>query len=289
MNQYMCPICKGNAIEWKYGFKQCGVCGIVYFSEKAELSTAPGRDETHEKKIYHYSKERIFSRCLDILETDAGGRNLLDIGCAYGDFIKIALSRGWSAEGIEISLEMARHCRSSGFQVYDKDILQLNLDAGSYDIVTMWSVLSLVPEPLTELAEIFRILKPQGMVLIREYNFLFHKPALTLQNGFFLKLFGARPGILHNWNWTPKSLEFLLKKTGFENVKIINSGLTTGDPYVTGGRLGSGFVSAFKHLYYLVSQIVYFVSFRRLLISPSLIAIARKPKSPRPPFDKGGN
>jgi 2-polyprenyl-3-methyl-5-hydroxy-6-metoxy-1,4-benzoquinol methylase len=271
-----CPICGGEALKWKYGFKQCNVCGIVYFSEKGKLSPAPSYKQLNENQIYFSSHINMFSRWLEELEKICGsGKKLLDIGCAYGDFIKLALSRGWTAEGVEISPEMASHCKSLGLKVYDKDVLELNLAAGSYDVITMWGVLSLVREPQPELSEVFRILKPGGLVLVRDCNFLFHKLAVSLQNTGFWKLFNARPGILHNWNFTPKSLKFLLKKTGFENIKIINSRPTTGDPYATGGSLGSGFVSVFKNLYCFVSMMVYFISFRRLLISPSLIAIGR--------------
>lgn len=274
----VCPICGGEVLKWKYGFKQCSVCGLVYFSEKGELSPAPSYERLNEKQIYFHSHVDMFSAWLEELEKVPGiGRKLLDIGCAYGDFLKMTVSRGWTAEGVEISPEMAGHCRSSGLKVYDRDILELNLNEGSYDVITMWAVLSLVPEPRAELSEVFRVLKPGGLVLVRDYNFLFHKPAVSLQDTGFLKLFNARPGILHNWNFTSKSLEFLLKKAGFEDIKIINSRPTAGDPYSTGGRLGSGFVSVFKYLYYLISQMIYFVSFRRLLISPSLIAVGKKP------------
>jgi hypothetical protein len=137
-------------------------------------------------------------------------------------------------------------------------------------------VLSLVPDPGAVVDIALRLLRPGGVIMIRELNALFHLTAGEIGDMRLLRPLGIRPGVRHNWNFTPAALRILLEKRGFKNVELENAGPTKGDPYKTGGWLGSAAVSLFKNVYYAAARLIYFASFGKCRIASSLFAVGEK-------------
>ena len=96
---------------------------------------------------------------------------LLDIGCGRGDFILYCRQHGWLVAGIEQrqSPVMALK-RSLDLEVYEPEQLAA-LPSESFDVVTIWHVLEHLSDPGEALAQVCRILKPTGAVLIEVPNF----------------------------------------------------------------------------------------------------------------------
>lgn len=271
-----CPICGVGKIKNKSAnIKFCDICGIFYFEEQCVYESSYKTES--EKNIYLKSKIKLFNYGLEVLNSYFPRKgNLLDIGAAYGNFMELALKAGWQVEGVELSDKMVQKVRRKGLTVYDKPIEDLDLESDSYEAITAYEVLSQMKTPKKAMVEVYKILKPQGIFLIREFNSTFHIKLLGLWNMKLFSFFNLQPGVTHNFNFNKQSLLVLLRNAGFRGIKIINSRPTIGDPYGTGGKLGSVFVSVFKTMYYILSQIIYYVSFGSCCVGSSIMVVARK-------------
>src|SRR5688572_24237227 len=116
---------------------------------------------------YHFHVRR--ARVLELLPTKLG--DVVDVGCGPGVMTDAALDRGGTFLGIDLSPEMVREARekfsdrqNASFRV--GDIEHLDLPAASFDQVICMAVLEYLATPDLALAEIARILKPGGTVII---------------------------------------------------------------------------------------------------------------------------
>ncbi|OGS14001.1 MAG: hypothetical protein A2285_02780 [Elusimicrobia bacterium RIFOXYA12_FULL_57_11] len=274
MTESSCPVCGGwPAYEPGPGFAGCGGCGLVWQAEKhsAEPAYAAGT----EADIYGASKRRLFAFSLGFLNRQFAAKGkLLDVGSAYGDFLTAAKSAGWDPEGVEIAPGPARAAVKRGFAVHTRPVTELSLPENSYGAVTAFEVFSQMADPLAASAELHRILRPGGIVVIREFNAAFHVFMRALEQKGLLA--GLRPSVMHGFNFTAASLRCMLGKAGFRDIKVRNSLPTSGDPYRTGGRFGRFLTGAIKFLYYYLAQALWIVTFGRVLAGSALIITARK-------------
>ncbi len=269
-----CPICGNISESYERAFLKCRFCGLI-FSRKPVFYPAADYQEKAKKEIYFKSRRKIFSKILEMLEwRKRFGKKLLDIGCAYGDFLEMAGESGWEAEGVEIDRKMVCRAEKRGFRIYSEPVEKLNI-GGEYSAVTILEVLCLSEDPVSMAGKVYGILKPKGLLIAREFNALFHFGiAFRAMKAF--NFLGIKPAISHNYNFTPRSIKILLSNAGFEDIKIRNSMPTSGDPYGTGGFFGGILTGMIKKAYFAFSQIVYFVTFRKVLISSALLITAEK-------------
>ncbi len=97
----------------------------------------------------------------------AGGC-LLDIGCGAGDFLALMQAEGqWQVFGLEPNAVAVRYAREErGLDVKIGHLPDSALPAQSFDAITMWHVLEHVPDPAQVLAEVHRLLKPNGVLVV---------------------------------------------------------------------------------------------------------------------------
>lgn len=110
----------------------------------------------------------------DWIPGDKTGR-WLDLGCGQGQLLKFAKSLGYSdAEGVDLSDEMLVGARQEGLRVRRGDVFEAVRAAPNdhYSIVSCFDILEHFPkEQGYELVtEIFRIIKPGGLLLTRTPN-----------------------------------------------------------------------------------------------------------------------
>jgi 2-polyprenyl-3-methyl-5-hydroxy-6-metoxy-1,4-benzoquinol methylase len=94
------------------------------------------------------------------------GRNLLEIGCGGGAFLRCATQRNWNAIGQEISIAAGKKVADQGITVHVGPLENLPLKEESIDVVAMFHVLEHVASPKEFLFSAVRYLKPGGLLVI---------------------------------------------------------------------------------------------------------------------------
>ncbi len=266
---------------------RCRKCSLVYRNPRPTVAHVRGAYTAEQTD--HNLEERVgrrrchqFRRVLDSFP-DRPGR-LLDIGCGYGFFLKMADEKGWKAVGVDLDPKGIAYAKEH-LQVNALlgDIRDINFPDGSFDLVTLWNVVDFVPDPLDFISEIHRVLKEDGYLFIRTPNVAWHylsfRLAKFLKHLGWCKLFDERPYstfIFHLTNFSRLTLRLLLDRSGFIPLRISNSPPIPGDPYMGFGPTRERLVALGKRAVYGTAQALAFLSAGRLLIGPSLEAWGRK-------------
>ncbi len=110
---------------------------------------------------------RNFGERLAFIESSKPpGRRLLDVGAAYGLFLKAARDRGWDASGVELAPDCALEAaRISGASVACGDFLHVRI-AGPYDVIVMLDVIEHLRDPRAAVARAFELLAPGGLFVV---------------------------------------------------------------------------------------------------------------------------
>jgi len=146
--------------------------------------------------------------------------DLLDVGCATGEFLVAAARKGWRAHGLEIS---AAQVEVANAQIADlplenkgaaraetcADFLAWRSDE-RFDAVSFNHVLEHVPSPRTYLQKASRVLKPGGVLMISVPNW--DSLSRRAFGPFWMHLDLPR----HLFHFSPRSLHRLLFALDFE-------------------------------------------------------------------------
>lgn len=116
---------------------------------------------------------------LDYIDTRAGlaNKRVLDVGCGGGLLSEAMAKRGAEVTGIDLgpaTVEVAElHSLESGVNVrYLRESAEMHAEhaAGAYDIAACMEMLEHVPEPVSVLRALHRLVKPGGHVFVSTLN-----------------------------------------------------------------------------------------------------------------------
>ena len=120
-------------------------------------------------KVYHVVRNRAIRKKERLISSVEGGKELLDIGCGTGDFLKFCVENGWSGRGLEPDAGARNICQAKGLKT--QDITELHqIENGSVSVVTMWHVLEHVYHLARDLKKICDVLANNGRLIIAVPN-----------------------------------------------------------------------------------------------------------------------
>jgi 2-polyprenyl-3-methyl-5-hydroxy-6-metoxy-1,4-benzoquinol methylase len=143
----------------------------------------------------------------------AGG-SLLEIGCAYGYFLREAQAT-YRCVGVDLSADAIAVARSSGLDAhcgaFDAKTLA---DRGAFDVATMFDVVEHLAEPQTTLAALAQRVRPGGILMLTTGDF----------GSLVAKATHARWRLMtppqHLHFFTVASMRTLLQRAGFTVVAV---------------------------------------------------------------------
>ena len=101
--------------------------------------------------------------------------------------------------------------------VFDQDIKNLHFNDQKFSVVVLFNTVEHLPDPRVILAEIYRILKDDGCVLIGSVPNAGSIASQLFPEGFIAKNF---PDGQHHYQFTPDTLSRLCIETGFEVTRL---------------------------------------------------------------------
>jgi 2-polyprenyl-3-methyl-5-hydroxy-6-metoxy-1,4-benzoquinol methylase len=263
---------------------KCKNCGLLYWNPRMTETEVVKQTQCAYDTQYVYceriklAKRKIFLKHIKKISKKVGKGNLLDIGCSDGFFLEIAKKYGFNIFGIEISEKEISYAKNKRPEVakhiFNGILKDAKFQNEYFDIITLWDVIEELYYPDNELKEIKRILKKNGLIVMRLRNAQVHLWLFWINR--FLKKFIHKLFMFHLYGFTNRTIRKILLKNGFKDIKVYNSELTLGDPY-SQSKIGN-VLTWLKIVFYYVSQILYFISFGKITISTSLIVYARKEK-----------
>ncbi len=244
MDSLKCPICEIDNCRFLYDkerdnnpvrFVICKECGLVYqnpmqgiddlekyysesfrktFDNEDDLSKYIESRIEHGNSIFQIITKSFFNKKFNSLKRKIQGNkcfSVLDIGCGIGGILVPFIREGFVCKGIDTP---------SMYTQLGKD--KLNIDISEvflskfetdikYDIVILNHTLEHFSDPVIDLKKISRLLKRNGLLYVEVPNI--EKPYnwTTLQFFFLLG---------HLFYYSPKTLEIICNKAGFENIYI---------------------------------------------------------------------
>ncbi len=153
------------------------------------------------------------------------GVDVLDVGCGSGTLLGLLKQRGFRVNGLDFSAEAAAIAKAeNGVDVAVGSLEEAHFPAESFDVVTLFHVMEHVTNPRLVLAQVSRVLKPNGVAILQVPNI----------ESWQFKIFGARWYGLdiprHVIDYSRNSMLKLLADSGFVVNRIRHFNLRDNGP-----------------------------------------------------------
>lgn len=154
------------------------------------------------------------------LEPFRKNNRILDVGCGDGHFLEVAKELGWEVYGTEYVDDVVSICREKGIYVHQGKLDPDNYEDGFFDVITSFEVIEHINNPREEINNIRKILRKGGGLYITTPNF-------NALERFILKdkydIVITYPD--HLSYYTPKTIDYLLKNSGFKKLELKTTGV----------------------------------------------------------------
>jgi len=205
--------------RWDYHVVRCAACGFLFRhpgirpDRLGDLYSGGGYAKFLGGKYSHARVQRyeVTMASFGALFESGQGRRLLDFGCGNGLFLDVAHERGFECYGVDLAPDAIEEARQkpSGRHAYlgAPDAIP-EIATGGFHVITLWSVLAHLAQPVEDLTTLRRLLTEDGVLLILTVNAgsLALKRRLERWGGF------TRNHLLFA---SPQTLPLLLRGAGF--------------------------------------------------------------------------
>lgn len=124
---------------------------------------------------YEAERHHGYHRLIDELELElvrkyGAGRDVFEAGCGTGLLLRETATFARAAVGLDLSRGMLLPARARGLRVVQGSLTDVPLPAASFDLVYSMKVLAHVPPIERAIAELARLVRPGGHLLLEFYN-----------------------------------------------------------------------------------------------------------------------
>ena len=231
-----CPLCdSGEGFSLLFGCRdflvsgesfsvtRCKSCGFVltnprpyarntrqYYQSENYISHTDS-DKGLMAKVYQLVRKKMLKTKLNKLKSlPIKSKNLLDVGCGTGAFLEAARSNGFQVKGFEPGEAPGKIAAEKGLEVMSREEELLKLEAGSFQLITLWHVLEHVPDFLPKMKLFHRLLSDEGFLVLA---LPMHQ---SFDAGFYKNQWAAWDAPRHLYHFDEKSLNLSAQKTGFQ-------------------------------------------------------------------------
>ncbi|SRR6266540_2807045 len=146
-------------------------------SESSPVAPPESTQDYYDRFSASYEDQRHhgYHRLIDELELDlvrrfGTGKDVFEAGCGTGLLLREAATVARSAVGLDLSRGMLAPARARGLKVVQGSLTDVPLPSASFDLVYSMKVLAHVPPIERAVAELARLTRPGGYLLLEFYN-----------------------------------------------------------------------------------------------------------------------
>lgn len=227
MEKTACIACGGTLkVAIAPWLRRCASCGLwaAQTTEPADAGDVPALVEGRRTEALEPLRRHTFGQLLDTLaETmPLAGARVLDVGCAHGWFLELAVQRGMDAAGIEPDTSVAAVARARGLRVtlgrFPED---LDVADGAFDAIVFNDVFEHLPDPDAVLATCHRLLAPGGKLVLNfpDSDGILYRIACVIARlgirSFLSRMWQLRFHSPHLHYFNARNLDGLVQRHGF--------------------------------------------------------------------------
>ncbi len=209
---------KGTARYW-----ECWQCGLLYqhplpdprdmqkFADE-EYSRGGYREYVRAREL----KVSTFRERLELIQRRVPEGRLLDVGCACGYLIEVALDAGYDAYGVEFAASaLAQASPRVQPRIFSDNVEGVAAkELGAFDVVTAFDIVEHLLDPIRFLGQLRNLLRPGGLLAVT-----------TPDSRHVLRfLMGARWPMLqplqHTFLFSRRSMRLALERAGFTGASL---------------------------------------------------------------------
>jgi 2-polyprenyl-3-methyl-5-hydroxy-6-metoxy-1,4-benzoquinol methylase len=184
-----------------------------YYESEDYISHTDSKRSLFEK-MYHVVKSKALKSKLQLINSLSLNKgNILDIGAGTGEFLLVAKNDGWNTFGIEPSDKAKSIAMKKGIS-FQKQLSEF--ESHSFDVITMWHVLEHVPNLEETIAQLHRLIKPSGTIIIAVPNFN------SYDAKYYKEFWAAYDVPIHLWHFSKTAIKKLFLKNHLELVKTLS-------------------------------------------------------------------
>jgi 2-polyprenyl-3-methyl-5-hydroxy-6-metoxy-1,4-benzoquinol methylase len=183
-----------------------------YYESDDYISHTDGSRSVFEK-IYQAVKQKALRDKVSLIANMRGAKGkLLDIGAGTGDFLVKAEENGWQVLGIEPNVKAKALAESK--HICFADNLE-EIESASMDVITMWHVLEHVLDLEGQIAQLKRIIKSDGVIIIAVPNYK------SYDAQYYGIYWAAYDVPRHLWHFSKTAIKKLFAEQQLELVNVL--------------------------------------------------------------------
>lgn len=161
---YRCPTCQLGETDLKRDYTKF----VKEFYSKGYYEGDPTRSAYVDYELDKPLIVKNMKKFLSFLPQSTSRGKLLDVGCAFGYFVELALHRGYDAYGFDPSTFAAKKASLlvGKKRIQVGTINEIGYPKASFDVITMFDVFEHLQDPLNDMKKLQSLLKPDGVILI---------------------------------------------------------------------------------------------------------------------------
>lgn len=197
---------------------RCRSCGLVFvnprLTEHLDIQRRSGTGAMGEDQLTP-SQTRRLRRELRALEPFRRLNRILEVGAGRGWFLAEASRLGWETWAVEINARALEHLAKRGCnRVIAEPAESFEAPPECVDIVRMWDVIEHLPSPRRAVDNIYRVLRPGGLLRLSTTNFASLSRRLNGPEWVYLN------GSDHIFLFEPATVTHLLEQAGFSGIRV---------------------------------------------------------------------
>lgn len=230
---HLCPLCSSQNIKKKYCIRnyshafrvdECIDCKFIFMNPRFNEDTIRSMYNNEyycgtaeysyydERKAENYSGF-VWEKRIKIIRKYIKSGNFLDVGCAFGGFLKKA-SVYFIPHGVELSEYSGKHAKAMfGENIHIGTLNKHPFESGYFSVITMIELIEHAADPVFLLNESYKLLRKGGLLLIQTAN-MNGMQAKLLKDNYAMYM----PG--HLSYFTRHNLTELLRKIGFGKIQV---------------------------------------------------------------------